>query len=321
MQNLPPPRLSACTRPRRAAVLATLAMAMMLPRPVAAQEWSTQSGTAVARLPPPNAASGVSGGEMRCAEQRWSLLLLLAPGIGGTIAAGSARPVAALTVGTLTVEARAAMAAEDFSIPVASELIEPLKAGARLAIEVSETEPPLSAEFSLRGSRRAIEAAEPECSPRDMSAYDRVVLSEKSPFMPAARDLRADEIATFRTATASEPSIAAASVDLGGGHRLLFTAICGSSWYYGRSGCNMAGFAAKASDDDWSLVYDTEGVELYVDRTSATERWPDLVTLPLRGGGDELRWTWSDGRYVLFEPEEPGEMAEAPTGGEKPARP
>lgn len=285
--------------------LAMFAALMVSSLPAAAQEWTMEPGTAIARLPPPTRSDGVSAAELACAERRWRLVLALEP--GRVLDEGARR--ATIVVGALEFDAPAREAASGVEIAVAGEVIEPLKGGSRLSLDIVDAVPPLSAVFSLRGSRRAIEAAEPECSPRDMSAFESVTFSEDDPAVPLAAELRRDEIAVFRKATASEPRVAAAIVDAGDDRRLLFVRICGSSWYYGRSGCNLAGLAREADDDDWAPVYDTEGVELYLDHEAGTDGWPNLVTLPMTGGGDELFWTWRGERYELREP--PGDLAES----------
>ena len=295
------------------ALVAGLAMVVLDTRPAAATEWTTAPASAVARLPAPTRTSGVSGGELRCAERRWNLLLSLTPEIAGDLALVPGSDTAVLVIGTQTFEARASAVAGGVSIPVAGGLLEPLKAGSRLAIDIAGATSPLSAQFSLRGSRRAIDAADPECSPRDMSAYEPVLLSEESTAVPVARALRAAEIAIFRKATASEPRISAQTIFLGEGRALLFAEICGSSWYYGRSGCNLTSFAVEHADADWRLVYDAEGSEIHLDRQRGAEGWPNLVTLPRQGGGDELVWSWSNGQYVLFEPDEADDPAEVPS--------
>jgi hypothetical protein len=201
--------------------------------------------------------------------------------------------------------------------------IEPLKDGLRMEL-FPDGRPADGAGgivFSLRGSRVAIDAAENRCSPRDMSAYQAVTFTPYSSYINLVKELREDDIRAFAKATASQPELAAAMVELDEGRRLLFTRLCGSSWYYGRSGCNITGFAPDgtggsngrdgkqtaqdAADAEipagvpsWRVVYDSENVRLYTDPRSAPDGWRDLVTLPV-GGGAGLFWRWNGKRYAL----------------------
>jgi hypothetical protein len=166
------------------------------------------------------------------------------------------------------------------------------------------------AAFALRGSRIAITAAQERCSLRDMSAYTPVTFTPFSSYMALARELRKDDIAGFRLSTASEPALVAAMAEFDGGRRVLFTRLCGSSWYYGASGCNVTGFAPKAAPDaGWRVVYDTENVLLYTDPATAESGWRDIVTLPARGPGSASVWRWNGSAYALFGnlPDEAGE--------------
>jgi hypothetical protein len=83
------------------------------------------------------------------------------------------------------------------------------------------------------------------------------------------------------------------------GRRVLFTRLCGSSWYYGASGCNITGFAPDAKGDGWRVVYDSENVHLHTDPRAVTDGWPDIVTLPVRTGGAGLVWRWDGKAYAL----------------------
>ena len=176
-------------------------------------------------------------------------------------------------------------------------------------------EAPLQAAFSLRGSKLAIEAAEPLCSKRDMSDYEAVALSPYSSYALEGRDLRKEEIALFRTATTAEPAVAAARSTDADGRSLTFVELCGSSWYYGASGCNVAIFARTGESAPWTLVYDAEGADLYLDRSALVDGWPGIIALPRKGGGDEMRWTWGGSRYVVADGEA---IAEGPHGAGTP---
>src|SRR5690606_16027505 len=84
--------------------------------------------------------------------------------------------------------------------------------------------------------------------------------------------------------------------------RLLFAELCGSTWYYGISGCGLAGFAPVAGEDPetpqgWRLVYESEGVFLYLDPNTSVGGWPVLVSLPMKAGDEETRWLWNGDAY------------------------
>lgn len=254
-------------------------------------------GSATAVLPAPSQTRGITGGELRCAEQRWHISLAFDP-----LAAAPATPVAAtLSVDGQVFELGGHVENQAVALPISNVLVQLLKAGTRLTVEVTAA-PSLRAGFSLRGSRRAIDAAAPFCSKPDMSGYDRIVLSPFSPLVQIAAELRKDEIRLFRQATMSTPSVSAEMIELADGKRLLFAEICGSSWYYGVSGCNLAGFVRDSPLADWRIVYDAEGADLYVDRDQTIGGWPKLIALPKQGGGEAVSWVWSGTDYVASDP-------------------
>src|SRR5690606_19489318 len=91
-------------------------------------------------------------------------------------------------------------------------------------------------------------------------------------------------------------------VEFGDGRRVLFTRLCGSSWYFGATGCNVTGFApgdGATTAKPWRIVYDTENVHLYTDPESAEGGWRDIVTLPVGTGGSGKVWRWSGAAYAL----------------------
>jgi hypothetical protein len=185
------------------------------------------------------------------------------------------------------------------TLPVSYEMIGSLKAGARLTVGIDEA---LSASFSLRGSRKVIDATWPRCSPIDMSAYDRIVISEADPALDIAQPLLAKEIKLFRAATSAAPRLAAARLDRGEGREMLFASVCGSSWYYGRSGCTLFGYLRAAAAEEWREVYNSEGMNLYIDPKASNGGWPDLLALEPVGGLQPMRWTWTGERYELRDP-------------------
>lgn len=280
---------------------------------LAADRWEPVAGEAAIALPDPLQAKGIAGASLRCAEQKWSLALTLAP----DAAARPGEMAAKLFVGAQLFEANAQAENGGLSVPVAGLAIAPIKAGTRAKITIEGTEPALEAVFPLRGSKVAIEAAEPFCSKRDMSGYERIGLTPYSSYLLEAKELRKDEIGLFRQATSSEPIVSAAKSVMPDGRSLLFVELCGSSWYYGASGCNAAAFARLSDATEWTQVYDTEGAELYLDTNTLVDGWPNLIALPKKGGGDEVLWAWGGDGYAVSEggavasgPEEPSAQGE-----------
>lgn len=303
-------------------ILAGFGMGLLFaPSPAGAQaadRWLADEVEASAALPLPRGDAAVTGAAMSCAAQRWTLRLEFE---GDTVPAGGAA--------TMVVDGRSfaldmAVEGGGLAASVPREAIEPLKDGLRLAVGLSGADTADELAFPLRGSRIAISAAQERCSLRDMSAYRPVTLTPYSSYINLARRLRADDIDAFALSTASQPEVSVAMTELGEGRRLLFTRLCGSSWYYGLSGCNITGFApdanAQARDDDedvaegpqWRAVYDTENVLLHLDPKSFSHGWPDLVTLPVRAAGAGLIWRW-DGRAYALKGELPEEEEEADT--------
>lgn len=264
---------------------------------LAADRWEPVAGEAVITLPDPLQAKGIAGATLRCAEQKWSLLLTLAQD-------ATARPgemAAKLFVGAQVFEAVTKAEKGGLSVPVAGLALAPMKTGTRAKVTIEGTEPALEAVFPLRGSKVAIEAAEPFCSKRDMSGYERIGLTPYSSYLLEAKELRKDEIKLFRKATSSEPVVSAAKSVMQDGRSLLFVELCGSSWYYGASGCNATVFARLSDTAEWKQVYDTEGADLYLDTSALVDGWPNLIALPKKGGGDEVLWGWSGDGYAVTE--------------------
>ena len=284
------PKLRSFARVASAAALFCSAVATAQ----AADRWTAEGGVASVALPDPKPASGIAGATLACAEQKWSLSVSLSPDT-----ASLAGPVqATLMVGAQPFGIEAVAQSGRVVLPLPSLAISPLKAGTAARIAVGND---IAATFSLRGSRLAIEAAEPFCTKRDMSDYETVALTPYSSYVLEAKELRRSEIETFRQATASEPVVSATKSVMPDGRSLLFVQLCGSSWYYGASGCNTAIFARLADADEWKQVYDAEGSDLYLDAKTAVGGWPTLIALPRRGAGDEVRWAWTGDAYRLAE--------------------
>lgn len=272
-----------------AALLATAAFPAF-----AADRWQEAGSGAVAILPAPLKSATVTGGSIVCAEQRWSFRLRLeasalavAEERDGTIAIdGAAFPAKAhLDPGVLTVAAP-------------FEAIEPLKAGNRLSFVFGDE---AAAVFSLRGSGAVLEAVAPRCSQVDMSGHKSIVLSPTDDALDTAAMLMAEEATLFREATGKQPVLSAARLDVAPDNMLLFASLCGSTRYYGQSGCTLSGFARQGADGDWREVYNSEGMSLYMDPNTSADGWPDLVTLGV-SGGEPSHWRWTGLVYEIREP-------------------
>jgi hypothetical protein len=296
--------------PRYAAVVISVAI-MAIPVSALANTWTPIAGESAIELPPPSRPSGIFGAALRCTEQRWSLDLTLEPGREPP----AGMPNAVLAVGEQTFNVVGKAATGGISLPLARLAIGPLKGGIQLKVEFPGAEPALGAMFSLRGSKAAIEAAEPLCTKRDMTGYDQIVLSPYSSYVLEASELRKEEIKVFKQATSSVPKLAAGISALGGDRQLLFVETCGSTWYYGASGCNLAGFARTSADAPWTLVYDAEGTDLYHDNGTSTDGWPNLIALPKKGGGDEIVWAWTESGYAAAQPDLVGSVPQAQSAG------
>ena len=273
---------------------AHLAFAIVLCATAAnAQSWAPAPGEARALLPAPNATGAIAGAELVCDAQIWTLALRRSA--GGTLNAAAR---AQLTIGTRSFDAERAEPEDGSTLIVPPAALDAMRIGSRLTVEIGDD----TATFSLSGSLRAIAAAEELCTPRVMPTENSVGLTPYSSYLALAEKLRADDIADFSASTTIRPRTRAGMVELDGGRRLLFAELCGSSWYYGTSGCSLAGFAPQPGGDPeaasgWRQVYETEGVFLYVDPDNDVDGWPDLRAIPLKEG-DEMRWRWTGDGYA-----------------------
>lgn len=280
----------------RGAAIACMVTPFLAQATLAADRWEEAGSGAVAILPEPAQANGVTGGSLACAEQRWSLRLRLdaaaAPQLGkeGVVTAGEDR----------------------FTVPVASDgtvatldlpydALEGLKNGTRMIVALAEGKKPAGATFSLRNSKKVIEAIAPRCSQIDMTGYDRLAFEDIGIAVEEARPLVAEDVAEFREATTTEPKIAAGRLDLPEGRALLYASLCGSTWYYGASGCTVIIHARAQAGGAWQQALSSEGVALYVDRANSNGGMPNLVTLPLVNGLEPLNWVWTGQAYELRE--------------------
>lgn len=259
--------------------------------------WEEAASGSVAILPAPEKADGISGGSLYCAEQRWSFLFRPEAG---------AIPAGATMAGKVTIDGelfpvRAVEMNGLLTASVPFDILEQLKAAARMSVAIGDGEDVVSAVFPLRASRTVIDAVAARCSQVDMSAYPRFTLSETDPAAAQAEHLLAEEAGLFRAATGRRPAYAAGLLELADGKALLFASICGSTSYYGDSGCNMAGFARLGSGQDWRPVYNTEGVLLHIDPGAANDGFPGIVTLPVAGDAEPSHWVWTGAAYQIRE--------------------
>jgi hypothetical protein len=262
--------------------------------PAAAQPaWQEAAlGAAVILPPPAPGAAGITGGTLSCAEQRWQLRLATAP---GAAAVGGQRRTALLTVGNDRVEREARVSGGALTVALDADTLELIKAGSRLTVAFPQPGGPLTARFALDGSRQAIDAAAPRCSTVDLSAFRAVAFITGGPDAGEAERLVSEEVGLFQAAVGMLPNAETARLELGQGRALLFVKLCGSTRYYGTSGCNLTGWARQYGGS-WRQVYDTDGMMLLTDPHAGHQGFPDLVTLPA-GSTEALRWQWNGSLY------------------------
>jgi hypothetical protein len=262
---------------------------------MAGDRWEEAGSGAVAILPVPLKATNITGGSFSCAEQRWSFRLR----VEATSATLLHETDVVVTVDGVDLPAKASLSPGVVTIAIPFQMLEPLKAGNRLSFAFGG-EP--AAVFSLRGSRAVLDAIAPRCSAVDMSAYQSVALSETDQSIGTATKLMADEAALFSEATGKQPLLSAASVKVAQDAEMVFASLCGSSRYYGESGCTLSGFARQGASEDWREVYNSEGMALYLDPKTSADGWPDLVTLVQGGGAEPSHWMWNGLAYEIREP-------------------
>ena len=272
----------------------------------ASDRWEEAGSGAVVILPLPQNAKGIASASLFCAEQRWSFFFRAEP---GAVPSGWNGP-AKITLGGAVFDGEALEARGSVSMALPADHLEALKHASRMVF--AATDGTVAAGFSLSGSRAAIEAIAPRCSQVDMSAYTGIVLSETDPAIETAKILLADEARLFRAEIGKQPIHAAATIDLTEGRQLLFASLCGSTSYYGRSGCTLSGFASDGPGSAWRQVYNKEGVLLHTDPGTSNGGWPNLVTLPLTGGAEPDHWAWNGTQYENVEALVAGDEEEAP---------
>jgi hypothetical protein len=282
-------------RGRRLAICAATFLLAGAPSAMASDRWEEAGSGAVAILPVPLKATAITGGSLSCAERRWNFRLR----VETTSAFPRHETDGAIAIDGADFPAKANLDPGVATIAFPFEMLELLKAGNRLSFAFDGAP---AAVFSLKGSRVALDAVAPRCSEMDMSAYQGVALSETDQAIGTAAKLMAEEAALFREATGKQPILAAASVKVAPDAAMVFASLCGSSRYYGESGCTLSGFARKGASGDWREVYNSEGMALYLDRNTSAGGWPDLVTLAQNGGEEPNHWMWTGLAYELREP-------------------
>ena len=263
---------------------------------LAADRWAEAGSGAVAILPLPKPATAITGGSFYCSEQRWAFLLRTAP--DAAVATGEK---ARISVGSDVFEADAAISPGAIRIAVPGEILLPLKEATKFSVEIGTAKDAPKATFNLRSSKLVIEAIAPRCSQIDMSAFEAVTLSQTDAAVAAATGLLADEIKLFREFTLKEPVVATVTLDVDADKRLMFASLCGSTRYFGDSGCSLTGYALDGPESVWRMVYETEGVHIYTDPKQANGGWPNLVTLPVVGGLEPTHWVWTGEQYELLD--------------------
>jgi hypothetical protein len=280
------------------AVLAGVALAGATLPAAAQTAWTAVEGEARAILPKPERGSPFTGGTLACAGQIWTMTL--ATEIGVFVNGATGTVVLSVPRGDFPSKSVAVPAGVEITVPHMA--LEPLMASNRLTIrfEGGDTETRLP----LAGSRRAVTAVDALCSPREMPLVNSVALTPFSSYIELARGLRKDDIRDFIDSTADIPTLKAGMVEIDAERRLLFAELCGSTWYYGISGCGLTGYAPvigadQTKSEGWKLAFESEGVFLYVDPNTSVGGWPVLVSLPKRAGDVETRWVWTGEAYAI----------------------
>lgn len=284
-------------RPATCAVALLAALLAAAPSTASSSErWTVDEAEARASLPLPAGNANVAAATLSCAAQRWKLEITLSSPVE------TGKGEAELRVDGNGFAATVVAAGTMLAINTPRTTIAPLKRGLRLEIALPEAFADVAGApvFSLRGSSVALAAVEERCTLRDMTAYHPVEFATPSIYDAIVRTLRAGDIRAFTVATASQPQVSAALALFHEGRRVLFTRLCGSSWYFGQSGCNITGYVRDdGSETGWREVYDTENVAIHIDPRAQNDGWPDLATLPMRAGGTALLWRWDGEAYRL----------------------
>jgi hypothetical protein len=265
--------------------------------------WQQAGSGAAAILPMPAKADGIVGASLSCAEQEWTLLLRTGADwrnqLRGASTAAAITGTAELSVGKASFVKSALRTNGTIVLSLSYDALQPIRVGTVLVVEISGEAGPAKAQFALSGSKKVLDAIEPLCSPRSMEGYELVAVSDSDGAVAEARAVMRDDIEAFKMATMSEPRVEAAGKTLTGGKAMLFARLCGSSWYFGRSGCSVSAFTRDKAGQAWEQAYENEGSNAYLDLAATTDGWPNIVSVPLKGKPDLATWRWQDGAYAL----------------------
>lgn len=258
--------------------------------PAAAQDrWTAIGDEARIMLPAASGTHKVERAEFVCAERLWTLAI--------TLSQPAPEPVevtAHLAVGAYAGDGTGRVDGTALRVAVPAEALGLIKAGTRLSVTLADGDLLGAPAFPLRGSRLAIDQAAAHCTDPDMAAFEAVAFAAGEDDLELARELRGADIDAFRQATASDARVTVGQVKVGDDGSLVFVQLCGSSWYYGASGCSLTGHLDE--DQGWRVVFESEGASLYIDRSSERRGFPGLVTLPALSAAP-LIWSWTGDAY------------------------
>jgi hypothetical protein len=239
--------------PAKALIAALLLLPTLAFHALAADRWEEAAGGAVAILPVPSESEGIAGGSLFCAQQKWGLLLRT---VAVDTSALGPSAVLGLDGNKVVVSAKATPGFIQAELP--AELLGALRTGSRFRFEMGTGDVKARAIFNLKNSGKVLEAIAPRCSQIDMSGYESVRLDETGAAVDEAATLFAGEIKLMKAATTgATPVVRAIRLDLDGDKHLLFGALCGSTNYYGASGCTLWGWAKAGGEPEWKIVYET----------------------------------------------------------------
>jgi hypothetical protein len=289
---------------RRFGMAAALALCVLSVTPAqTASLWEQAGSGSAAILPEPAKAEGVVGASLSCAEQEWTLLLRTGADwrnqLRGATSPSSITGAAEVSVGKARFAMPALRTNGTIALALPHDALHPIRSGTTLVVDISGEAGPAAAQFALIGSKKILDAIEPLCSPRSMEGYELVAVSESDAAVGEARALIKDDMEAFKLATMSEPRLEAAEKALAGGKAMLFARLCGSSWYFGRSGCNVSAFTRDNPQQAWKPAYENEGSNAYLDLAATTDGWPNVISVPLKGKPDLSVWRWQDGSYAV----------------------
>lgn len=279
----------------------------------ASQNWEKLDGQAIANLPLATESDLIGSAALACSGQEWKLTILKKEDWrdqlrGAETAQEQAHEQvrdlhqAQLRIGKLKENIRIRPDDLFHQIAISKSVLAAMATGSSLQVRLGEGEGAIDGRFSLRGSKLVIDQMRTECSPRRIEGYEVIGFEAAAPEIETARQLLEGDIASFRLATFSEPRLEARMLAVGRDKSLLVARLCGSSWYFGRTGCHVSGFTKERASEaleDWKPGFEMEGSILYRDQKSAAEDWPGLLSIKLRDEGEGDLWRWAGGHYQL----------------------